>query len=397
MFIGVMMLSEMFVSNYIFVDDGGLEVRLGKINVVLGLSSIKAAVFMAPCLLNGVMSNLNIRYTTPRLSFGSFEEVVYDGTTSKPITLYMRFKKFRRPLHESFFSLLFSASPVAFDKYSDEFRRIDLLDLYVEILGERVNMLRLIINEHIMFSVSRHEVWGWKIEVDKKTIVEKSNNFPAVNFGGLLSGIVDSINYVDIRSWFVEKYQSLGTESMRSITAKRLIDVFSDLDAAQKLREFLRETGEIAVRLRYIPPSSLGVEYKLSNSWKKMNFYDLDFISLLPTLAVLLGSNRGDTIVVSEPGIMSPKMQKALFRISAEVAKDEDKQVVFLTNSPIIVRELMASEQSIRNSSKLILIYYDNRAQARELKFDSSGIRMGEYTETFKQFWTDDLIELFSA
>ncbi len=391
------MLSNLFLSNYTFVDDKGIELSLNRINIVLGLSSIKAALFMAPCLLEGVMSNLNIRYTTPRLSFGSFDEVVFNGCISKPITVYMRFKKFKKSLHESFFSLLFSASPVAFDKYSDEFRHIDVLDLYLEILGDRINMLRLIINEHIMFSVARHEVWTWKFEIDKKTIVEKSNNFPAVNFSGLLSSILDSIHYADIRSWFVDKYQSLGTESMRSVIAKKLIDVFSDLDSSQKLRTFLRDTGDMAIRLRYIPPSSLGVEFKLSSSWKKMNFYDLDFISLLPILAILFGTSEEDSIIILEPSIMAPKIQRALFQISTDIALNENKQVIFLTNSPIIVGELLKSDKKVKDKARLMLVYYENRAYIRDLKFDSNGIRMGEYKEKFKQFWTDDLIESFSS
>ena len=128
------MLTNFFVSNYGFVDDKGIDVSLKRINVVLGVSSVKAALFMAPCLLGGVMSNLNVRYTTPKISFGSFEEIVYNGSTSKPIILYLRFRNFRKNLHESFFSLLFSASPVAFDKYSDEFKRIDILDLYLSLI-----------------------------------------------------------------------------------------------------------------------------------------------------------------------------------------------------------------------------------------------------------------------
>ena len=391
------MLSNLFISNYMFVDDTGLDLSLNNINIVLGLPSIKASIFMAPCLLGGVMSNLNIRYTTPRLSFGSFEEVVYNGTTNKPVTLYMRFKKFRRPLHESFYSLMFSASPVAFDKYSDEFKEIDLLDLYLEILGDRINMLRLIINEHILFSVSRHEVWTWKIEIDKKTIIEKSNSFPAVNFSGLFGSITDSIHYVDVRSWFVDKYQTLGTESMRALMAKKLIDVFSDLDASQKLRSFLKLAGDMAIRLRYVPPSSLGIEYRLSNSWKKMNFYDLDFISLLPTLAILLGSNNGDTIIISEPAIMSPKIQEILFKMCVHVALEENKQIVFLSNSPIIVKALLKEDTAIKDKSKLFVVSYDNRAHIDEIKFNTNGIKIDNHVDTFRQFWTDDLIDMFSA
>ncbi len=392
------MLTNFFVSNYGFVDDKGIDVSLKRINVVLGVSSVKAALFMAPCLLGGVMSNLNVRYTTPKISFGSFEEIVYNGSTSKPIILYLRFRNFRKNLHESFFSLLFSASPVAFDKYSDEFKRIDILDLYLEILGDRVTMLRLIINEHIMFSVARHEVWTWKIEIDKKTIAERSNNFPAVNFSGLLSGILDSIHYADIRSWFIERYQSLGTESMRSLAAKKLIDIFSDLESSQRLGTFLREAGDIAVRLKYIPPSSLGIEYRLSNSWKKTNFFDLDFISLLPTLAVLFGTGREDTVIILEPSIMSPRMQHALFRISADIALNEKKQIVFLTNSPIIVRELLNSDPKVQEQSKLLLVYYDDRAHIKDLSFDSEGIQIGqEDIENMRQFWTDDLINTFKA
>jgi len=392
------MLTNLFVSNYGFVDDNGIEVSLNRINIVLGISSVKATLFMAPCLLGGVMSNLNVRYTTPKISFGSFEEIVYNGSTSKPIILYLRFKRFRKHLHESFFSLLFSASPVAFDKYSDEFKNIDVLDLYLEILGDRVTMLRLIINEHIMFSVARHEVWTWKIEIDKKTIAEKSNNFPAVNFGGLLSGILDSIHYADIRSWFIERYQSLGTESMRSLAAKKLIDIFSDLESSQRLGAFLREAGDIAVRLRYLPPSSLGVEYRLSSSWKKMNFFDLDFISLLPTLAVLFGTNKEDTIIILEPSIMSPRIQQALFKISTDIALNEKKQVVFLTNSPVIVKELLNSEPKVREQSKLLLVHYDDRAHVKELKFGPEGIYMdNEDIKNMKQFWTDDLIAMFKV
>ncbi len=391
------MLSNLFVSNYMFVDDKGIELNLNRINIVLGMSSIKAALFMAPCLLEGVMSNLNIRYTTPRVSFGSFDEVVFNGCISKPIAIYARFRKFKKPLHESFFSLLFSASPVAFDKYSDEFRHIDVLDLYLEILGDRVNMLRLIINEHIVFSVTRHEVWTWKIDIDKKTIVEKSNNFPAVNFSGLLNSILDSIHYADIRSWFIDKYQSLGTESMRSIIAKKLIDVFSDLDSSQKLRTFLKETGDMAIRLKYIPPSSLGVEFRLSSSWKKMNFYDIDFISLLPTLAILFGSSEEDSIIILEPSIMSPRLQRALFQISTDVALNENKQIIFLTNSPVIVGELLKSNKKVRDNSRLLLVYYDDRAYIKDLRFDENGIKINDDADRFRQFWTDDLINSFSG
>jgi len=380
-----------------FVDDKGIELNLNRINIVLGMSSIKAALFMAPCLLEGVMSNLNIRYTTPRVSFGSFDEVVFNGCISKPIAIYARFRKFKKPLHESFFSLLFSASPVAFDKYSDEFRHIDVLDLYLEILGDRVNMLRLIINEHIVFSVTRHEVWTWKIDIDKKTIVEKSNNFPAVNFSGLLNSILDSIHYADIRSWFIDKYQSLGTESMRSIIAKKLIDVFSDLDSSQKLRTFLKETGDMAIRLKYIPPSSLGVEFRLSSSWKKMNFYDIDFISLLPTLAILFGSSEEDSIIILEPSIMSPRLQRALFQISTDVALNENKQIIFLTNSPVIVGELLKSNKKVRDNSRLLLVYYDDRAYIKDLRFDENGIKINDDADRFRQFWTDDLINSFSG
>ena len=391
------MLTNLFVSNYVFVNDKGLEFELGKINVVLGFSSLKETIFIAPCILDGVMSNLIVRYSSQKF-FGSFDELVYDGTTSKPTVLYLRFKGFNRPLHESFYSLFFSASPILFDRYSEEFKNIDILELYLEIMGDKVISLRLSINEHITFNITKHETWSWKAEINNKVIMEKTNVFPAVNFNALLLGIRNSIRYFDIRSWLVERYQSMSTDSQSSIVARRLIDLFSDIDSAKRIGEFLKSSCGMNVRLRYIPPSSLGIEYRISNSWKKTNFYDLDLIVLMPALATLLGSNRGDTIILSEPSILAPKIQKALFELAVNLAQNEDKQIIFLTNSPVIVREFISNAGNLRKISKLWLVYHGERgAQAKQLEFDENGIYMRDLKERFYQFWTKNIVEEFSA
>ncbi len=391
------MLTNLFVSNYVFVDDKGLELQLDRINVILGFSSLKETLFIAPCILDGIMSNLLIRYSSQKF-FGSFDELVYDGTISKPTVLYLRFKDFNRPLHESFYSLFFSASPVLFDRYSEEFKNIDVLELYLEIMGERAVSLRLSINEHITFSITKHETWSWKAEIDNRVIIEKNNVFPAVNFNALLLSIRNTIQYFDIRSWLIERYQSMSTDSQSSIIARKLIDLLSDLDNAKRIGEFLRNSCGINVRLKYIPPSSLGIEYRISNSWKKTNFYDLDLIVLIPALATLLGSSRGDTIILSELSILAPKIQRALFRLAADLALEEDKQVIFLTNSPIIVRELLTSDENLRRISKLWLVYHENtKARATQLRFDENGIYMGEFRDKFDQFWTKNIAEELAA
>lgn len=392
------MLSRIYLSNYIFVDDRGIDIPLNKINIVLGVTSIKASIFMAPSLLDGVMSNLNVRYSTPKLSFGGFDEVVHNGTINKPISIYMRFERFLKPLHESFFSVLFSALPVGFDKYTDEFKKIKTLDLHVEILGDRVINFTLMINEHIMFNISRRETWSWKIEVDHKTVMEKTNAFPAVNFSGLLSSVLSSIKYVDIRYWLTEKYQSLGTENPRSTIAKMLIDLFSNLETASRIGTFLKNDCGFTIRLKYIPPSSLGIEYKIDSTaeWKKMNFYDLDFLALIPSITMILGSRLEDTIVILEPAVLSPKLQRALFHLAVNDALENNKQIIFLSNSPIILEEFLNNAGKFKSQANLIVTYYDRGAKAEVLEYSEKGLIIdNKNKKIFEQFWTQSIIDRF--
>lgn len=387
------MLTNLYVSNYIFVDDKGLEINLDRINVILGFSSIKETIFMAPCVLEGIMSNLAIHYASQKF-FGSFDELVYEGTVSKPTVLYLHFEKLPQPLHESFYSMLSSMIPAFFEKYSEELKSINRLDLYLEILGDRVNSLQLSINERLTFAITRRETtWFWKIETDGKVLVEKDNVFPAMNFNALMLGIRSSIQYFDIRSWLIDRYQSLSTDSQSSIVARKLISLLSELDNAKRVGEFMRKTCGVDIRLRYIPPSSLGVEYKLSNSWRKTNFYDADLIVAIPALATILGDGRGNTVILSEISILSPRVQEALFDLAKDVALNEDRQVIFLTNSPIIVRKLI-SDKSIHKCSRIWVMYYEGgRVQASMLKFDENGIHVEKLKDKLYQFWTKDIIK----
>ncbi|MCR8454156.1 MAG: hypothetical protein NDP13_04110 [Crenarchaeota archaeon] len=389
------MLTNLYVSNYAFVDDRGLSLQLDRINIILGFPSIKETLFMAPCILDGIMSNLSVHYTSQRV-FGSFDELVYDGTVSKPTTIYLHFEKFRQPLHESFYSMLLSVTPSLLDKYSEELKSIEKLDLYLDILGDKVNSLQLSINEHITFSIMRREsAWLWKIEVDGKVLVEKDNVFPAINFNALMLGIRSSLQYFDIRSWLIDRYQSLSTDSQSSIVARKLISLFSEVDKIKKIGEFMKKACGTDIRLRYIPPSSLGIEYRLSNSWKKTNFYDTDLIVAIPALATIFGNSKGGTIILSEISILSPKVQEALFELAKDVVLTEDKQIIFLTNSPILIQKLI-KDKTMQKFSRVWIVYHeDGRAQATSLKLDENGLHAEKYKDKLYQFWTEDIIKEF--
>lgn len=163
-----------------------------------------------------------------------------------------------------------------------------------------------------------------------------------------------------------------------------------------KVSDWLRKVTRIGLRADIVPSQT--VEVQALTPFGDINFVAEGFgtNSLILLFWQLASASKGATVMIEEPEIhLHPRAQAELASVLAEVAKDEDKQLIVATHSEHILGRLLTLVAEHKLSADDLAIYAFEKDEqgectANELEVTEDGRVKGG----IKDFFESDLEEL---
>ena len=167
-------------------------------------------------------------------------------------------------------------------------------------------------------------------------------------------------------------------------------------DSEAKVSDWLGKITGVGLRGKPVPPSSVAVESMTPRGSVNIVAEGFGTNALALLLLELARASAGATVMIEEPEIhLHPRAQADLASLLADVAKDEDKQLIMTTHSEHIVGPLLTLVAEKKLSRDDLAVYAFEKAEdgectASELEITEDGRVKGG----IKDFFEPNLDEL---
>ena len=163
-----------------------------------------------------------------------------------------------------------------------------------------------------------------------------------------------------------------------------------------KVSDWLRKVTRIGLRADIVPSQT--VEVQALTPFGDINFVAEGFgtNSLILLFWQLASASKGATVMIEEPEIhLHPRAQAELVSVLAEVAKDEDKQLIVATHSEHILGRLLTLVAEHKLSADDLAIYAFEKDEQGECTANELEVTEDDRVKGgIKDFFESDLEEL---
>ena len=178
-----------------------------------------------------------------------------------------------------------------------------------------------------------------------------------------------------------------GLAKQEAQTATNLGYSTSDID---KISPLLKRVTGVGLRTHIVPPQS--VEVKTVTTSGPVNIVSEGFgsNSLILLFLEMVSADTGATVMIEEPEIhLHPKAQAELAEVLAEVALEEDKQVIMTTHSEHITGRLLTLVAEGKLTPDDVAIYAFEKDEegvctAKDLRINPEGTIEGSIGDFFE-------------
>lgn len=178
-----------------------------------------------------------------------------------------------------------------------------------------------------------------------------------------------------------------GLAKQEAQTATNLGYSQSDID---KLSPLLKRVTGVGLKTRVVPPQSVEVNSITSSGPVNIVAEGFGTNSLIMLLLQLASAETGATVMIEEPEIhLHPKAQAELAEVLAEVALDEDKQIIMTTHSEHITGRLLTLVAEGKLTPEDVAIYAFEKDEegvcsAKDLRVNPDGTIEGGINDFFE-------------